>query len=147
MEYDCVTLTDDFVNAARIRRFVEKEKEAPIDRDKLNEEINLAYVAVTRSKNFLDFPDEMFPGAEKHLYTPNTGKKIVSLLKKGWNTSWTIGEKRAGHANAYKPWTSAEDQLLESLARKRTPVKEIAKRFGRNTGAIRARLEKLGEVQ
>jgi F-box protein, helicase, 18 len=145
MEYDSVTLTDDFVNEARVRRLVEKEKESPIDRNKLNEEINLAYVAVTRSRNFLDFPDEMFPGAEKHLFTSSPKKKIVSLVKKGLNKSWTIGEKRAVHANAYAPWTGAQDRELEELARGNIPIKVMAARFGRNGGAIRARLKKLGE--
>ena len=144
MEYDSATLTDDFINEARIRRIVDKEKETPFDRDKVNEEINLAYVAVTRSRNFIDFPDEMFPGAEKHLYTRSAKKKIVSLVKKGLNTSWTIGEKRAAHANAYAPWTDAEERELEALARRGTPEKALAQRFGRNTGAIRSRLKKLG---
>lgn len=145
MEYDSVTLTDDFINEARIRRLVEKEKETPFDRDKINEEINLAYVAVTRSKNFLEFPDEMFPGAEKHLYTHSARKKIVSLVKKGLNKSWTIGEKQAAHANAYAPWSSAHDRELEDLARKGMTIKALAQRFGRNTGAIRSRLKKLGD--
>ena len=134
MEYDSVTLTDDFINEARIRRLVEKEKESPIDRGKLNEEINLAYVAVTRSRNFLDFPDEMFPGAEKHLYTRYAGKKIVSLVKKGLNKSWTIGEKGAVRCQRLRALDRHRRPRIEDLARRGTPMKTLAKKFGRNSG-------------
>ncbi|MBN1128247.1 MAG: UvrD-helicase domain-containing protein, partial [Chitinispirillaceae bacterium] len=44
MEYDAVTLADDFITPDRIKRLVEREKEAPLDRDRVAEEINLAYV-------------------------------------------------------------------------------------------------------
>jgi F-box protein, helicase, 18 len=66
MEYDHVTLAEDFINEAQVKKLLGKEKKQPMDRARLSEEINLAYVAVTRSKNFLDFPQFMFPDADKN---------------------------------------------------------------------------------
>jgi F-box protein 18 (helicase) len=69
MEYDSVILTQDFITEDRLKKLLASNNtERPFDREKLSEEINLAYVAVTRSKNFLDFPDSMFPRTDKTLF-------------------------------------------------------------------------------
>jgi superfamily I DNA/RNA helicase len=69
MEYDSVILTPDFMTEDRLKKLLAGgSRERPVDREKLSEEINLAYVAVTRSRNFLDFPDAMFPRADKTLF-------------------------------------------------------------------------------
>jgi F-box protein, helicase, 18 len=89
MEYDSVTLADDFINEDRIKKQLANEKSRPVDRDRLSEEINLAYVAVTRSKNFLDFPDFMFPNACKSDFVKT--KKITPLPKvPGKKKKWQV---------------------------------------------------------
>jgi superfamily I DNA/RNA helicase len=56
MEYDEVTLEDDFVTPDKIRKILEESQSENPDITKLNEEVNLLYVAVTRSKNMLHIP-------------------------------------------------------------------------------------------
>ncbi len=68
MEYDSVIMAEDFMNGERIKRLLSKEKDEPLDREKISEEINVSYVAITRSRNFLEFPDAMFPGADRRLF-------------------------------------------------------------------------------
>jgi F-box protein, helicase, 18 len=141
MEYDAVTLTDDFITEARVRKLTDKDNKAPIDRDRLSEEINLAYVAVTRSKNFLDFPEAMFPEADPELFTQ---KKITSRFKTHFKKLMPFDDKRKFHANAYQPWTHEDDLELEKMFLMGKTEKAIAERFGRKPSAIRSRLKKLG---
>jgi ATP-dependent exoDNAse (exonuclease V) beta subunit len=142
MEYDFVKLTDDFITEDRIRKLVAKEKEEPFDRAKTAEEINLAYVAVTRSKNFMVFPDSMFPGADKNDFLPGK-KKAAAAGRMRFDKAYQVGEKRKDHSNAYASWTTADDTLLKKMYYGGATVGELAKQFGRNDGAIRSRLKKL----
>jgi superfamily I DNA/RNA helicase len=141
MEYDSVTLTDDFITRERIRKLLEREKREPVDRERLSEEVNLAYVAVTRSRNFLDFPECMFPLADKQLFAKRNMLDIVRGIPKKRDRS---PEKRSSPANAYLPWTKQLDRELTELFLGGASVKTLAERFGRKSGAIRARLRKLG---
>jgi F-box protein, helicase, 18 len=79
MEYDHVTLADDFISEDRIKKLLNNPKKA-IEPQQIAEEINLAYVAVTRSKNFLDFPQSMFPEADKNNFAKT--KIPVPFMKK-----------------------------------------------------------------
>jgi len=56
MEYDEVSLEDDFITPDKIRKVLEESKDENPDITKLNEEVNLLYVAVTRSRNILHIP-------------------------------------------------------------------------------------------
>ncbi|SHG05422.1 UvrD-like helicase C-terminal domain-containing protein [Mariniphaga anaerophila] len=60
MEYDEVIIADDFMTEKSIVDFY-KENNERYNRNKLNEEINLLYVAVTRAKNKVHIPDELIP--------------------------------------------------------------------------------------
>jgi superfamily I DNA/RNA helicase len=144
MEYDSVTLTEDFINEDRVKKLLAGQKENAVDRQKLSEEINLAYVAVTRSKNFLDFPDAMFPNADKNNFTKS--KSPVPIPKKSARKkSWSLPDHRKKFAKAYAPWTSDEDEdLRKFFIIKGMSLVEIARHFDRNIGAIRARLKKMG---
>jgi superfamily I DNA/RNA helicase len=139
MEYDSVSLTDDFITRERIRKLLEREKQEPVDRDRLCEEINLAYVAVTRSRNFLDFPECMFPFADKQLFAKKKPLSIALGLQK--KRAYT--ERRVTYSHAYMPWTKEQDRELEELFHSGRSVKALAERFGRKSSAIRARLQKL----
>jgi hypothetical protein len=142
MEYDFVKLTDDFITEERIRKLVAKEKEEPFDRAKTAEEINLAYVAVTRSKNFMVFPDSMFPGADKDDFLPGK-KRIAATGRMRFDKARQTGDKRRDYAMAYAAWTKSDDELLKKMYYGGALVPELARRFGRNDGAIRSRLKKL----
>ena len=54
---------------------------------------------------------------------------------------------RANHPNAYRPWDKAEDGKLKELFNDGNPVADLVKTFGRKTGAIKARLFKLGLIE
>lgn len=46
--------------------------------------------------------------------------------------------------NAGKSWTSADESLLEKLARENTPTQAIAHKLGRTEDAVRAKASELG---
>lgn len=54
---------------------------------------------------------------------------------------------REKHPNAYRPWSDEEDEKLEELFRAGTTPAKLSKEFGRQNGAIHARLIKLGLVE
>jgi len=86
MEYDEVTLADDFITEEKVKDMVEEEEEVNVA--KLSEEINLLYVAVTRTKSCLHIPGGIFPEVvEKRGGTVKVNKpaKIVARIKRlGW---------------------------------------------------------------
>lgn len=53
-------------------------------------------------------------------------------------------EIRKKYPNAYRSWSKDEDDKLRILFAKNISARDIAKEFGRKTGAIHSRLEKLG---
>jgi superfamily I DNA/RNA helicase len=144
MEYDHVTLADDFITEERLKKQLAAGK-GNADRRQLSEEINLAYVAVTRSKNFLEFPQAMFPEADKNLFAkskiPIPFPKNNPEKKKPWSTI----DKRNNFGNASKPWSQEQDEELRKLfIIQEQSLSEMARHFDRNIGAIRARLKRLG---
>ncbi len=50
---------------------------------------------------------------------------------------------RETHPNAYRPWAQGEDETLRELFAERLSVADLAKTFGRKSGAIRSRLVRL----
>ena len=59
MEYDIVYLANDFVKESDLEKPAKPGEK--IDTAKLNEEINLLYVSVTRTKNKLYIPESLVP--------------------------------------------------------------------------------------
>ena len=58
--------------------------------------------------------------------------------------SYSFDTIREKYKDAYKPWTAELDKQLEYLCCDGLETKELAKYFGRSTGAIRSRITKLG---
>jgi superfamily I DNA/RNA helicase len=56
MEYDSIQLVNDFVTEEKLNKLKEESKEGELNVAKLNEEINLLYVAITRAKNTIHIP-------------------------------------------------------------------------------------------
>ena len=54
---------------------------------------------------------------------------------------------RQKHPNAYRPWSKEEDAQLAGLHCTGKKVKEISVALGRQPGAIRSRLVKVGLVE
>lgn len=57
--------------------------------------------------------------------------------------SYSLDDVRQTHQRAYRPWTEEEDQILLARYEADCSVKELAKFFERQEGAIRSRLDKL----
>jgi len=56
----------------------------------------------------------------------------------------TVAEIRKRYPNAYRAWSPADDQALRAAFTKEMGIRDLARDFGRNTGAIQSRLRKLG---
>lgn len=60
LEYDSVSLENDFITEKKLQR-VQENKDTPVfELERLNEEINLLYVAITRSRGILKLPEGLF---------------------------------------------------------------------------------------
>ena len=162
MEYDAVHLVKDFITEDKVQRQVHELENDEKKINKLNEEINLLYVAITRTKNTLHIPEELLPAdfpklAQIHIIKKEEPKEIKAAVpetpKSKYGHSKYTGSSgktfsvelvRTKHGEAYKPWTPDQDEKLAEIFNNNTSDSEIIKHFGRNSGAIRARLRKLG---
>lgn len=154
MEYDSIELADDFITEEKVQKSAIDLRKAKQSTTKLNEEINLLYVAITRTKNKLSIPFKFIPTSfqtaensetihilkseEEHLNEEETPVIEIASSK-----SYSVEEFRTRHADAYKPWTNDVDLELSELFINGTKIKELSAHFGRTSGAIRSRINKL----
>ena len=61
MEYDSIQLVNDFITEEKLKKLSDDLKDDEIYSSKLNEEINLLYVAVTRTRNSIHIPEILIP--------------------------------------------------------------------------------------
>ncbi len=154
MEYDSVQLVDDFITEKRLEK--QKDDKENFNASKLNEEINLLYVAVTRTRNVLYIPDTLIP--EDFLPSPNIQviptptaeeKKKEAASTPAYNRkeikekSYTYEKVRTVNKDAFKSWTDELDTELTTMFYDGATIGVLAKHFGRTYGAIKARLNKL----
>ncbi len=165
MEYGSVQLADDFITEEKLEKVKDDPKKEDANLAKLNEEINLLYVAVTRAKNKLHIPETLVPKG----FIPKSGNIAILKVKpemppipdwNDWRMHRSPGRKkrnsgiekqvsdkleqfRKNHKDAYKPWTEALDDELTIMYCEGVGIKEMAKHFGRTGGAIVARIIKL----
>lgn len=162
MEYDAIQLVNDFISEEKVEKLRE-DKEKNIISDKLNEEINLLYVAVTRAKSRILIPETLMPkdflsSSQIHieqvlseeemketviLALPTLTAKKTEYIKSRNDKSYSYEEVREKHKDAYKPWTPALDQELTRMYCDGISVLEMAMHFERTKGAIRSRIKKL----
>ncbi|MCR4921813.1 MAG: hypothetical protein K5945_08955 [Bacteroidaceae bacterium] len=57
--------------------------------------------------------------------------------------AYTMEEKRKKYSNAYKSWSTADDEQLIVFYKENKSIKELSSIFNRNEGAIRSRIRKL----
>lgn len=155
MEYDAIQLVNDFITEEKLEKLKEDKKAEEINATKLNEEINLLYVAVTRTKNSIHIPESLMP-----IDFPNSTQihiiKIVSEEEKQQakeaevrnkesksEKAYSVDEVRSKHKDAYKPWTPELDNELTTMFCEGVNPKDMAKHFGRTRGAITSRIKKL----
>lgn len=157
MEYDTVYLVNDFIAEEKLKELNKKE-EADVDR--LIEEVNLLYVAVTRTKGQLNIPETLvpagFPGSPyinvlkvKAEGNPYNNIKSSSLRRLNKHTpednkAKTFIKKREAIKETGKPWSARQDEELKIMFEKGMPVSRLTVYFDRTKGAILERLKKLG---
>jgi ATP-dependent exoDNAse (exonuclease V) beta subunit len=135
------------------------KKAEEINATKLNEEINLLYVAVTRTKNRIHIPETLMPNdfpksaqiqvievlsedEKEQLRATSTTQNAYNKDSKT-EKSYSVDEVRVIHIGAYKPWTTELDNELTVMFCEGVSVKDMAKHFGRTKGAIISRIKKL----
>ena len=142
LEYDEVTLVNDFITEDKLIHLIKETGIEKVNKDKLGEEINLLYVAVTRTRNILNIPEELLPKSNIHVIrkpdmvysggsfdAPGRGKPSPE-------SSGSLGKQGL-------PWKTRDDDQLTVMFCERKSVSTIARRLGRTTSAIRARINKL----
>jgi F-box protein 18 (helicase) len=155
MEYDEVTLLNDFINEEKLRKYITQfggDKMMEANKNRLAEEINVLYVAATRAKNKLRIPAEINPlqsveVAGQQAAIINTSKKYQ---RSSSTADWDLYNKAAakseqGKAGNYgKRWSYEDEDMLEQLYRDGSSMKEIAKALGRGENGVRMKLINLG---
>ncbi len=158
MEYDEVHLVNDFMTEVKLEKLtMDKTANVP-DQTKLNEEINLLYVAITRAKNSVHIPEQLMPkefprSPQIHIVKTDDEDRPQTKPWSSWQTNYKAGtvkeksnmidELRMKHREAFMPWTRELDSELRRMFDDGVSINKIAKHFGRTKGAITARLEKL----
>lgn len=69
--------------------------------------------------------------------------KELKEPKQSEGKAYSVEKIREAHKQAYLPWSPEDDSKLELLFCEGKKVKELAKIFGRNDGAISSRIKKL----
>lgn len=165
MEYDTVELVHDFVTQEKLEKWKDNG-EIQGNEARLLEEINLLYVAITRTTNKLRIPESLVPknfavGANIHVITKappissTTDPKKIFPIKQKYQRpavteaevsqapAYTVETVRQTYKDAYKPWDAELDQELTIQYNERKTLTEMAAYFGRTKGAILSRIKKL----
>lgn len=171
MEYDTIQLANDFISQKKLEKLKSNTQMGESSISKLNEEINLLYVAITRTKNSLYIPEillpEEYPGSAhihilKELVEPGVDTLeiesseqliVTEQIEKNEHSpacentrkekTYSVAAFREKHKDAYKPWTVELDDELTKMYCEGINVKDLAKHFGRTKGAIYSRINKL----
>lgn len=98
MEYDVVTLENDFLNEATLLKVLKETKEQDLAKQKLLEEINVLYVAVTRTKNLLHIPEELMPQSKVNVIQKPLIVERPSMFET-WDNDLEFGKKWSARRN------------------------------------------------
>lgn len=153
MEYDAIQIVNDFITEEKIEKINTDNKKEELIISKLNEEINLLYVAITRTRNSIHIPETLmpkdFPNSSKihKMRVESEGESQIiqyeNLNDSIQGMSNPYDQIREKHKDAYKPWTTELDDELTVMYCEGVNVRDISKHFGRTKGAIRSRITKL----
>ena len=155
MEYDAIQIVSDFITEESLKK-ISTEQQEQSNLSKLNEEINLLYVAITRTRNSIHIPEtlmpkELPPSSQIHIMrvegeADKKEKEILKILEAEPNAVFNekaYAQSREKHSHAYMPWTIELDDELTVMYCEGVNVRDMSKHFGRTKGAIRSRIEKL----
>ncbi|MCU4175261.1 UvrD-helicase domain-containing protein [Carboxylicivirga sp. N1Y90] len=135
LEFDEVFLQEDFINEQSIMDAKSGIKAGEIDVAKIEEEINILYVAVTRTKSQLHIPSGLLPTSFYISDMKTISTDSALQMKK------QSGQSQSSNRNAR--WSRAEEVELTQLFVSGKPLPHISHLLGRSQSAVRARIEKL----
>jgi F-box protein 18 (helicase) len=153
MEYDEVTLLNDFINEGKLKKYIEQSGSDKIDegnKDRLSEEVNILYVAVTRTKSNLIIPPDINPlksvkvAQAPPLLFSNPYRKFSLDEEPGSYLRTKYDRSMSPKSNRGKKWTDEEEHLLGELYKQGETLEEIAKRLQRGRNGVRIKLMDLG---
>jgi superfamily I DNA/RNA helicase len=124
MEYDEVTLAPDFITEDKLISIMARQEDT--DAGRLAEEVNLLYVAITRTKGNLNIPEELLSPREETVALPARQQKSIQLAEK-----------------SKASWKNSEDIRLLRLFEQGKTVMELAKLFGKTPVDIIRRIKQL----
>lgn len=154
MEYDAIQLAGDFITEEKLEKLNEPKNRINLNPARLNEEINLLYVAVTRAKKSIHLPEDLLPRDfpdSPHIHvmrnalalSAKEAAKQVPHKPEEKEKAYDVEQVRSRHKDAYKPWTQDLDDELTVMYCEGVHVKDLMKHFGRTRGGILARIKKL----
>lgn len=159
MEYDSVQILNDFVSEEKLKNLKNNTADADIDLNKLIEEVNLLYVAVTRTKNNLTIPEALMPlgfpespniqvlkqekSEETKASKPKSDVYKMAYPKKADTAKNNPFQQFRKQEEASTPWSSYQDRELRRMYYDGTTLNDMAKHFGKPKGIIAARIKKL----
>ncbi len=158
MEYDEVTLLNDFINEDKLHKYIQKfdgDKMKDGDRNRLAEEVNILYVAATRAKNVLKMPPDINPlkslQVASNVAATISNKKYSSSYKQfeDWDmyskgdykkSSTTPFQSTKPTTNHGKKWTGEDELTLTDMYSAGKSIKEIAKQLSRGENGVKMKL-------
>ncbi len=164
MEYDEVTLLNDFITEQKLQKYIAQqgaEKINEVEKNRLGEEVNILYVAVTRAKKLLRIPPEINPLTSLQVINskvePILPKRYSSKLGSldDWNSYEAAARKKSASSSSFstrvsnhgKKWSAEDENDLQHLFSDGTAIKDIAKQLGRGINGIRYKLQEMGLLE
>ncbi|MBI3518075.1 MAG: ATP-dependent helicase [Bacteroidetes bacterium] len=149
MEYDSVQLANDFLSEKQIKKLLTETKKEELNFNKVNEEINLLYVALTRAKNTVFIPDHIVPeGLEK---SPHISLVKDAPEKKESRNDYlprhrekVYSSKSKNKTEVFVPAFDRENEDIATLYAVGFSIDEIALQQKMSYSEVKDRLNKLG---
>lgn len=162
MEYDEVTLLNDFVNEEKMKKYIAQyggDKITQQSKDKLAEEINILYVAATRAKSKLKIPPEINPLQSVELAQQpqpvfNTYRKYYKSNYQDdfdlYDETFSFKNEKSSYTkttNHGKRWTDEDEDEAAELFNDGVTLKDIAKKLGRGVNGVKMKLMNMGLLE
>jgi ATP-dependent exoDNAse (exonuclease V) beta subunit len=153
MEYDTVFLCDDFFTEKAIQDLLKDEEITERKKQQLAEEINILYVACTRTKSKLHIPTNInpfdtlqweFPGDKVDKRDLVARARNISSMEELKKMLVEFGLNDNKPANHGKKWDKEELKILSGLFKGGKTKNEIASCLQRTTASIEMKLNSLG---
>jgi superfamily I DNA/RNA helicase len=153
MEYDSVFLCDDFITQESLYEALKEEEITEKRKLQLAEEVNILYVACTRTKSKLHLPTNInpfdtiqweFPGDKMDKTELLTKLKSINTIEDLKILTNQLGLNDNKPTNHGKKWDAEEISLLKRLHKEKKNLEEIALQLKRSTIAIEMKINSMG---